>query len=136
MKAAASVLYTIILILLMFFIIFNCNALSLILFLSIAFTCYKNFSYTSLIYINMILVVVYIIQYGMALSNLSSKNSPMTFPDPFTEYEYLKDLTIPWYKHIDFFSYFDGDSYEPNSWAFYCSLMVSYARVKNLWFGG
>lgn len=66
----------------------------------------------------------------MALSNLSAKNSPIVFPDPFTDFMELEQLFIPWYRKVDFFTSND------DAWSFYCSLMISFKRVKNLWFNG
>lgn len=50
--------------------------------------------------------VCMIIQYGLALSNLTSDNNPMDFPAPFNPYPSKDEpegkFFIPWYKKIPF----------------------------------
>lgn len=81
-------------------------------------------------YVNVFLIFVYIFQYGLAISNISEKNSPMKFPNPFNNDEKLSLLSMPWYKSIPFFVDNHGE------WAYYFSLMISAKRVQNLWFDG
>ena len=81
-------------------------------------------------YVNIFLIFVYIFQYGLAISNISAKNTPMTFPDPFDNDIKLEGMNIPWYKSVHFFVQDNGE------WAYYCSLMISAKRVQNLWFDG
>lgn len=66
----------------------------------------------------------------MALTNLSYRNSPMRFPDPFTDPLKVDTIGIPWYINVPFFDL------HSNKWAFYFSLMISSSRVANLWFPG
>ena len=81
-------------------------------------------------YINVFLIFVFICQYGLAISNISDKNTPMKFPDPFDNDEKLNLLSIPWYKSVPLFVNDNG------KWAYYFSLMISAKRVQHLWFDG
>lgn len=130
MKGAGVILLTLIILMILCSIIFNCNAVSLVLFLNICFLCVKPLSFASLIYINLVMMVILILQYGMALSNLSYRNSPMGFPDPYNDTLRVDRIGIPWYINVPFFNE------NSNKWAFYFSLMITYNRIMNLWFPG
>jgi len=128
MKGASTLLMTLIILLLVFGIVFNCNVMSVVIFLSIAFLLFKDLSYKSLLAINMVIVVVLIVQYGIAITNLGPKNSPMHFPVPFDDISKLRRIGIPWYSTVEFFTIAN------NKWAYYFSLMISHTQIHNLWF--
>jgi hypothetical protein len=63
MKGFSALIGSVILLMLMFMIVSNANVISLILFLSLIFLSVKSFSYNSLIYVNLIIIVTLILQY-------------------------------------------------------------------------
>lgn len=71
-----------------------------------------------------------ILQYGLALSNLTSANNPMDFPDPFNPYpENDKDegrFIIPWYKKIPLLR-------DNLDWAMYLGMGISNTKLNGLW---
>lgn len=71
-----------------------------------------------------------ILQYGLALSNLTSENNPMEFPDPFNHYPTSQDdvgrFFIPWYRKIPLLkNNFD--------WAMYLGMGISNTKLNGLW---
>lgn len=71
-----------------------------------------------------------IVQYGLALSNLTSANNPMDFPYPYNPYPLKKadegKFLIPWYRKIPFLK----DSFP---WQVYLSLGVSNSKLNTIW---
>lgn len=73
-----------------------------------------------------------IAQYALALSNLTSKNNPMEFPDPFNPYpdpnsEYPNgEFVIPWYMKVAFLR-------ENLDWCLYLGMGVSKQKLNGLW---
>ena len=71
-----------------------------------------------------------ILQYGLALSNLTSDNNPMQFPDPFNPYpKNSKDVGrffIPWYRKIPLLM----DNFD---WAMYLGMGISNTKLNGLW---
>jgi hypothetical protein len=63
MKGFSALIGSVILLMLMFMIVSNANIISVILFLSLIFLSVKSFSYNSLIYVNLIIIVTLILQY-------------------------------------------------------------------------
>jgi hypothetical protein len=71
-----------------------------------------------------------IVQYGMALSNLTSDNNPMDFPFPFYPYPTSSsdegEFFIPWYRKIPLLN----NSFP---WQIYLSLGVSNVKINTIW---
>lgn len=71
-----------------------------------------------------------IVQYGLALSNLTTENNPMDFPFPFNPYPVNAadegEFFIPWYRKIPLLK----DSF---SWQIYLSMGVSNVKINTLW---
>lgn len=71
-----------------------------------------------------------ILQYGLALSNLTSDNNPMDFPAPFNPYPKneadVGEFFIPWYRKIPLLhNNFD--------WAMYLGMGISNTKLNGLW---
>lgn len=90
----------------------------------------KQLNFASLIFINIVIVLCFTTQYGLGVSNLSPKNSPMVFPVPFDSDQIRELYSIPWYKGVYFFTM------DSCKWAYYFSLMISYDRILTLWYYG
>ena len=90
----------------------------------------KQLNFSTLIFINIVIVLLFTTQYGLGVSNLNPNNSPMDFPTPFDSKQLRDDLNIPWYSSVYFFTM---DSWK---WAYYFSLMISYDRILTLWYYG
>ena len=71
-----------------------------------------------------------IVQYALALSNLTSFNNPMQFPKQFDPYPSGPDdegeFFIPWYRKFPFLS-------ESFSWQIYLSMGVSNVKLNSIW---
>jgi hypothetical protein len=73
-----------------------------------------------------------IIQYCLALSNLTSTTSPMVYPTPFNPYPNATDPTdvgkfiVPWYLKVDFLR-------ESKKWALYLGMGISNTKLNGLW---
>jgi hypothetical protein len=71
-----------------------------------------------------------ILQYGLALSNLTSDNNPMDFPSPFDPYpKDDKDVGrffIPWYRKIPLLM-------NNFNWAMYLGMGISNTKLNGLW---
>jgi hypothetical protein len=63
MKGFSALISSVILLMLMFMIVSNANVISVILLLSLIFLSVKSFSYNSLIYVNLIVIITLILQY-------------------------------------------------------------------------
>lgn len=71
-----------------------------------------------------------ILQYGLALSNLTSYNNPMDFPYPFNPYPSEDDpegrFFIPWYLKIPLLR-------DSLSWSLYLGMGISNTKLNGLW---
>jgi len=71
-----------------------------------------------------------ILQYGLALSNLTSEHNPMEFPDPFKPYPKNSDdvgrFFIPWYRKIPLLK-------NNLDWAMYLGMGISNTKLNGLW---
>jgi len=71
-----------------------------------------------------------ILQYGLAVSNLTSDSNPMEFPTPFNPYpKDPKDegqFFIPWYRKIPLLR----DNFD---WAMYLGMGISNTKLNGLW---
>ena len=84
----------------------------------------------TLVRVAYIVGICMMIQYGLALSNLTSNNNPMEFPDPFNPYpsidKPLGQFIIPWYKKIPFLN-------NNVDWCMYLSIGISNVKLNGLW---
>lgn len=64
----------------------------------------KQLNFSTLIFINIVIVLLFTTQYGLGVSNLNPNNSPMDFPTPFDSKQLRDDLNIPWYSSVYFFT--------------------------------
>ena len=71
-----------------------------------------------------------ILQYGLALSNLTSGNNPMPFPYPFDPYPTSDEpdgrFFIPWYKKIHVLS-------KSFKWSMYLGMGISNTKLNGIW---
>jgi hypothetical protein len=71
-----------------------------------------------------------ILQYGLAVSNLTSENNPMQFPSPFNPYPTSdKDegrFIIPWYRKVPLLR-------DNLDWALYLGMGISNTKLNGLW---
>ena len=129
-KVLSSWILTFIILLLLFSMVFSWNIISVCLLICVGFLVSKTLNFHSLIFINIVIVLWFSTQYGLGVSNLSPKNSPMIFPVPYDDEITRNNLNLPWYNSVYFFKI------DSSKWAYYFSLMISYDRVLNLWYFG
>jgi hypothetical protein len=84
----------------------------------------------TLVRVSYLIGITMVVEYGLALSNLSSSNNPMEFPYPFNPYPFPADsegqFFIPWYKKVPFLK-------NSLDWCLYFSIGISNTKLNGLW---
>ena len=94
----------------MFCIASNPDVFSLIILIMLPFLCFIQFRNYIIKYFNIIMIVMLLLKYALALSNLSDKNSPISFPYLYDKGYYK--WNNPWYKELPWYIEKDSEGNE------------------------
>jgi hypothetical protein len=109
---------------------FKGNLYSILSLIALVPLIFRRMSYKAIKEFNWFLLILSILEYWVALSNLSSENSPMSFPVPFnhTKLPYQPPpIPIPWYTK---FSYFQ----DYPDWAYFIGWAETERARSSIWF--
>ena len=77
------------------------------------------------------MIVILLLKYTLALSNLSDNNSPISFPYLYDKYSYK--WNNPWYKELPWYIGKDSEGNEDCRWIYYSGILISLKSVCTLW---
>ena len=109
---------------------FKGNLYSIFSLMALVPLVFKELSYNSIKQYNCFLILLSILEYVIALTNISAENSPMEYPIPFNpDLRPYEDsvLPIPWYTKISYF-----DSYP--DWSYYLGCTETQRARSAIWY--
>lgn len=128
LKALSSIYYAGIILSICFCVIFSGGAIGILLAFILSIFCFSKFNSQILKYLNILMIILFLEQYLVALSNVSPKNSPIVLPYPFSINEgQTVYWGIPWY--IKQINLIEMDS----KWAYFSGVLISLKSLRILW---
>jgi hypothetical protein len=99
-KALRVIIYTVCILVALIAVIRKCNVWSILILFTVMITSYRGCAYHNLKWFNMMIIIFIVLQYLLALMNLSHLNSPSVFPEPFNDISKKPPILIPIYQHL------------------------------------